>query len=233
MSFDEQAEAPKRKRTGLIEGVCGLVVVVVAGGVYALTSSGGSTSPGAQSVAAQSASPADLSTSAATSASASASVSASVSPSASDGLAMKMPTTAGNLTLMTNSEGNTVSQQLRQENASIPSSAIFGGYEKTGTSTYFGDLILLELSDGDADAYENLYTSSGAPSALGQIIGTTMSGYTTQSPGPNSAMACAAVNSMHVCEWIDATEYGTAGFPASVPLDQAAAYATALWKASE
>jgi hypothetical protein len=61
---------------------------------------------------------------------------------------------------------------LRQAQSSLPAGALFGAYEKTDSSTVFANLILLELTDGDATGYEDVYTSTDPNSALLQINGT-------------------------------------------------------------
>jgi len=54
---------------------------------------------------------------------------------------------------------------------------------------------------------------------------------------PGGAMICGDAvggkTTLHVCTWIDATEYGLTVFPKSVSYAQADRYSLALWKASE
>jgi hypothetical protein len=227
---DVGSEAPKHRRTGLMVGISAVAVVAIGGGVYALAASGDSSKPAAQvaplapGTTANSGSPT--------------SASATASPAATAG-SMKIPSSAGTLTLMTDSVGDRVTSELRQAQSALPASALFGAYEKTGSSTYFANLILLEITDGDATSYETAYTSEGPSGALWEINGNGgVTDVKEETPaGPGGAMICGDIKytqtPLRACMWIDATEYATAAFPATTPEAQAAAYSMALWKASE
>ncbi|MBR7838383.1 hypothetical protein KDL01_34255 [Actinospica durhamensis] len=157
---------------------------------------------------------------------------------------MTIPSAAGGLTLMNNSVGNQVKSELSQADSSQAGleSALFGAYSKSASSGYFANLTLVELSDASASGYESLYTSMGANSALLNIDGTGgPTGITQETPANSGgAISCGeetesdgGSQTLHVCTWIDATEYGLAVFPSTVSYAQADQYSVALWKASE
>ena len=221
-----------------------VAALAVAGGVYAATSGGGNSGSGNAAAGAGVAAGATATQgAAATSAPAGGDASASASPVASTAkpLAMIIPTAAGGLALLNNSVGDQVKSALSQADSSQPGleSALFGAYSLSGSSSYFANLTLVELSDGSASGYESLYTSMGPISALLNIEGTNGPSNTTQETPANSggAMLCGDSVSgkvtLHLCTWIDATEYGLAVFSSSVSFAQADRYSLALWKASE
>jgi hypothetical protein len=127
---------------------------------------------------------------------------------------------------------------MNKANASSPdlSNALVAAFEKSGSSSFFADLTLVQLSK--APDFENIYQGSspaGALKTLGASGFTDSETISTKIPG--SAMACGLSTAggviLRKCIWVDASEYGLFAAVKSLSNSQAAAYAEAIEAASE
>lgn len=243
--------APKKKHTKVIVGTTVVAVVVVAVAV-SVALAGGKSSSGDSAAATATTPAADL-TPAATFTGAQASTVASLiaaavgtpaasTPAATPSVAethVAVPASAGGLTQITGSAGEKVTSAMENADASTPdlTDAEFAAYSKTGSSTYFGNLTLVQLAE-TPDLYEQYesngadatLTAAGAGSALSEPVDVNV---TT----PGAAMYCGLVSSgsvtLRTCVWVDGLEFGTLALPSSTSDDQVSAYAEAVWHASE
>ena len=150
-----------------------------------------------------------------------------------------MPASAGGLTQMTGSEGQARTAAMKKADSSVPdlADAEFAAYSKAGSSAYFSNLTLVQLSD--ATDLETVYQAAGAAATL------TAAGTDTALSDPENvdvtvaggAMTCGLVSSsgitLRACYWVDASEFGVLATPSSTSDTAAAAYAEAVWSASE
>jgi hypothetical protein len=225
-------DPPRKSRTGLYIGA-GVVVGLAAIGVAYAATSGGSNKPAAQSAPTTSASP---------SASSSPTDSASAQPtqtgSGGSSVSVVVPDSAGGLTKMTGSSADAVTQAMAKADAgnSALSGAKFAAYEKTGTSTYFGDFTLVPLSS--STELKDLESTEGASATLKAIVEGGLSNTASEPAAvPNGAMACGLIKGsslqLRACAWIDDSEYALTAFSGSISNAEAAQYSAALWQASE
>lgn len=241
-----QPSAPQKKRTGLIVGTTVGAVVAVAVAVSVIVVTGKSSSPASSAAAAASKpaadpSPATTFTGAQRSgiASSSAALGTPASGSGPAAAEVAVPASAGGLTQMTDSVGLQRAAAMKKADASVPdlADADFAAYSKNGSSAYFGNLTLVQLNE--ATDLEGSYLADGAAATL------TAAGADTAVADPDhvevtmpaGAMTCGMVSTGSVtlrsCFWVDASEFGILAVPSSTSNDQAAAYAEAVWSASE
>ncbi len=81
---------------------------------------------------------------------------------------MSVPASAGGLTEMTGSSADAVTSAMKKADASNStlSGAEFGAYEKTGSSTYFGDLTLVPLAS--SSELQDLFSLEGRAPRCGR-----------------------------------------------------------------
>jgi hypothetical protein len=240
-----QPPAPKKKRTGLIVGTSVGAVLAVAVAVSVILVSGTSSDSGTSADAAAKTPAADPApatgfTGAQASEVASPVAAAVGTPTPGSAAArVAVPASAGGLTQMTDSAGRQRAAAMKKADAGVPdlADADFAAYTKTGSSAYFGNLTLVQLNE--ATDLEESYLTDGAAATL-TAAGT---GAAVSDPDnvnvtmPGGAMTCGSISSGSVtlrgCFWVDAAEFGILAVPSSTSDAQAAAYAEAVWSASE
>lgn len=229
-------EEPKPKRRGrFVAGV--VVLIVIAGGGAAYKFLGASKSNGVAGAPANSTANAGAAAGGGATGSASASGSAS-SPQPTAAASVTIPASAGGLTQMTNKVGQAgVSAMQKSASGSADlANAQFASYEKTGSSTFFGNLTLAQLSK--APDIQKTYTLTGAAATLKALGATSLTDEQSITPGiAGSAMACGEFstggNTLSLCIWVDPSEFGLFAGPKALTDAQAEQYAEAIETASE
>lgn len=226
---------PNKPRTGLIVALSTVAVLGVAGIVFAVTSTGGTTKAASQAAPSQSAIP----SSATVTEPSSPAASTDASSAADAGGSVVLPASAGGLKQLTGSAGQAVTNAMKKADESNPmlSGALFGAYSKSGSSEYYSDLTLVPLSS--ASSLQTALSASDADTVISTIAQSAgLTGAATETPAvSDGAMSCGidktADITLRMCMWIDNDEYGLAAYPDSISNSQAATYSNALWKASE
>jgi len=151
-----------------------------------------------------------------------------------------VPANAGGLTLMSGPEANAVVDPMKKADSASPllSSAMFGAYEKTGTSQFFGDLTLVSLSDTPTLA--SAISSEGAQQVLDQNMqGSGLSDIQPETAGVSGgALSCGVETADHItmraCTWADSQSFGMLAAPlAAASAQQDATYAAAVEAAAD
>lgn len=205
---------PRKPRTSLVVGLAAVAVLGVAGIVFAVTSTGGSSKVASPAASSSDTSAADA-----------------------GGGAVHIPTSAGGLSQLTGRAGQVVTNTMKKLDSISPllSGALFGAYAKSGSSTYFSNLTLVPLSG--APSLKSALSHSDPATFIAGIAQSAGVDNPVPEPaaGSGSVMTCgfSDAENRRMCLWIDNDEYGLAVYPRSVSNDQAAAYSDALWKASE
>jgi hypothetical protein len=221
---DDLDEDEPKRRSGKLIGIV-VAVAVVAGGAAAYMYVGGSKSNG--------------STAAGGTVAGTGAASASPSPTHSaKPVVITVPASAGGLKQMTNSVGKSVVATMKKSSASNAdlANAEFAAYEKSGSTTFLGDLTLVPL--GKAANLQQTYQVDGAAGALKDFGASAFTD--TESitlPVPGSAMICGLSTTenatLRMCMWVDQNEFGLFGGVKSLSDAQAATYAKAFESASE
>lgn len=237
----QQPSKPKTQRQGAVKkrgrkGIGVIVALVIIGGAGAYVYSGNSSHNSAAS--GTSAGATTGSSSGAGMAGGSASVASPKSASPTPAAELTLPASIDGLTQMTNTTGKNVVQAMTKANSSSPdlASAQVAAYEKSGSSSFFADLTLVQLSK--APDFQTIYQSAGPDAALkslGASSFTDMQIISTKIPG--SAMACGLSSAggviLRKCIWMDLSEYGLFAAVKTVGNSDAAAFAQAIEAASE
>ena len=168
----------------------------------------------------------------------SAAKSPSASPSPTPAASVTIPSSAAGLTQMTNKVGQagvSAMQKSATGNADL-ANAQFAAYEKSGSSTFFGNLTLVQLSK--APDMQRTYSTSGPTAMLATLGVSALSSEQSVTPSvPGAAMACGRLttggNTLSMCVWVDPSEYGMFAGSKSLGDSQAEQYAEAIETASE
>jgi hypothetical protein len=227
---------PKKKSRRLVAVV---VILVLVGGVAAAYKVlGGSKSDDTEGAAAASGSTKANGAVAGGAAAVSGSASAAASPSPTPAASVTLPSTAGGLTQMTNKVGQagvSAMEKAAKGNVDLVN-AQFAEYEKTGSSTFFGNLTLAQLTK--ASDIQKTYALTGATATLATLGASSLTSEQTVTPDvPGAAMACGRFttggNTMSLCIWVDPSEFGLFAGPKALSDSQAEQYAEAMEAASE
>jgi hypothetical protein len=139
---------------------------------------------------------------------------------------------------MTNTTGKNVVKAMNKADASSAdlANAQVAAYEKSGSSSFFADLTLVQLSK--APDFQTIYQSAGPDAALKSLGASSFTDeqtVTTQVPG--SAMACGLSTAggviLRKCVWVDLSEYGLFAAVKTLSNADAVKFAEAIEAASE
>lgn len=229
---------PKKKRRRFVAvAVVGLLVVVGVGAYEVLgKSDSGDTAAGTSNPSGKA--NAALAGGRVTGAAGSAAKSPSASPSPTPAASVTIPASPAGLTQMTNKIGQagvSAMQKAATGNADL-ANAQFAEYEKSGSSTFVGNLTLVQLSK--APDLERTYSASGPTAMLGTLDVSALTGEHIVATGvPGAAIACGQLttggNTLTMCVWVDPSEYGMFAGPKSLSDTEAEQYAEAIETASE
>ncbi len=162
----------------------------------------------------------------------------SASPSPTPAASVTIPASPAGLTQMTNKIGQagvSAMQKAATGNADL-ANAQFAEYEKSGSSTFVGNLTLVQLSK--ASDLQRTYSTSGPTAMLATLDVAALTGeHIVATSVPGGAIACGQLttggNTLSMCVWVDPSEYGMFAGPKSLGDSQAEQYAEAIETASE
>lgn len=140
---------------------------------------------------------------------------------------------------MTGPAGTEMAQLMKKSLAgdAAAADALFGAYEKSGSSAYFATLALVPLSQNPT--VNEVAQMDGPQAAIATVFQASMFSDVSMETPPNesSAISCALATrktgTERECAWMDSQIFAVVYLPASLSDDEAAIYTEALWEAAD